>query len=47
MEFMLNKLKNANKPPEFSADAIEVLRRHLWQNIRELKNVLEEPIFVF
>ena len=35
-------------PPEFSSDAIEVLKRHLWPgNIRELKNVLERAYILF
>ena len=33
---------------EFSSDAIEVLKRHLWPgNIRELKNVLERAYILF
>ena len=34
--------------PEFSEDALEVLKRHLWPgNIRELKNVLERAYILF
>ena len=49
MKFMLNNLKKNNiKPPEFSTDAIDVLKRHLWPgNIRELKNVLERSYILF
>jgi len=49
MEYMLKNLKkNEKKLPEFSNDAVEVLRRHLWPgNIRELKNVLERAYILF
>ena len=49
MDYMLNKLiKNKDDPPEFSSDAIDVLKRHLWPgNIRELKNVLERSYSLF
>ena len=43
-----NLIKNKDEPPEFSSDAIDVLKRHLWPgNIRELKNVLERSYILF
>ena len=48
IKYILDNLKKNDKPPEFSSDAIEVLKRHLWPgNIRELKNVLERAYILF
>ena len=48
IKYILDNLKKHDMPPEFSSDAIEVLKRHLWPgNIRELKNVLERAYILF
>ena len=48
-DHILNALnKTIDKPPVFSEEAIESLKRHLWPgNIRELKNVLERACILF
>ena len=48
IKYILDNLKKNDKPPKFSSEAIEVLKRHLWPgNIRELKNVLERAYILF
>ena len=48
LDYILKSVKDNNKLPKFSDEALIAFKRHLWPgNIRELKNVVERACILF